>query len=230
MKKIIIFLCIMNIFLCTLYIKKTNTIYSVSKTERNNESSINKIDEIHKSKIKIYFPITNYQLLDSKINDIIKYYLNEFNTSISENKFQRDTFYTLYILYDEYNYKQYASYILYIEMFTGGAHPNHFIKTIIYDKNDDRLINIDDLINYNQNILNILSEESRTILKSNPKFTNAYSHDMLYEGTEPTIENFSNFVFTDDGIKIFFDYYQIAPYYYGVTEILIPWDKIYKKN
>lgn len=46
---------------------------------------------------------------------------------------------------------------------------------------------------------------------------------MLLDGTKPTKENFSKFALTKDGLKVYFDYYQIAPYYYGNSELTIPY-------
>lgn len=222
-KKYIILL--VSIILLSLYIfnyknyeNNKNIYYSVSK--------INTIDDEHKNKINIYFPITNYDLLDKEINNIIDTYIKEFKDAINEYKIQENLYYTLYINYDEYTYKNYISFVFNIEMFTGGAHPNHFITTINYDTLNNKFINIDSLIDLNKNILNSLSKESRNILSSDKKFQINYNKDMMYEGTLPNKENFKNFVLTENGLKILFNYYQIAPYYYGETIINIEYEKL----
>ncbi len=222
-KKYIILL--VSIILLSLYIfnyknyeNNKNIYYSVSK--------INTIDDEHKNKINIYFPITNYDLLDKEINNIIDTYIKEFKDAINEYKIQENLYYTLYINYDEYTYKNYISFVFNIEMFTGGAHPNHFITTINYDTLNNKFINIDSLIDLNKNILNSLSKESRNILSSDKKFQINYNKDMMYEGTLPNKENFKNFVLTENGLKILFNYYQIAPYYYGETIINIKYEKL----
>lgn len=222
-KKYIILL--VSIILLSLYIfnyknyeNNKNIYYSVSK--------INTIDDEHKNKINIYFPITNYDLLDKEINNIIDTYIKEFKDAINEYKIQENLYYTLYINYDEYTYKNYISFVFNIEMFTGGAHPNHFITTINYDTLNNKFINIDSLIDLNKNILNSLSKESRNILSSDKKFQINYNKDMMYEGTLPDKKNFKNFVLTENGLKILFDYYQIAPYYYGETIINIEYEKL----
>lgn len=222
-KKYIILL--VSIILLSLYIfnyknyeNNKNIYYSVSK--------INTIDDEHKNKINIYFPITNYNLLDKEINNIVDTYIKEFKDAINEYKIQENLYYTLYINYDEYTYKNYISFVFNIEMFTGGAHPNHFITTINYDTLNNKFINIDSLIDLNKNILNSLSKESRNILSSDKKFQINYNKDMMYEGTLPNKENFKNFVLTENGLKILFNYYQIAPYYYGETIINIEYEKL----
>ena len=49
---------------------------------------------------------------------------------------------------------------------------------------------------------------------------------MMIEGTSEKIENYSNFAITNNGILVFFDYYQVAPYYYGVQKVLILYNKL----
>ena len=46
---------------------------------------------------------------------------------------------------------------------------------------------------------------------------------MILDGTLPKKENFSNFAFTDNGLLVFFNRYQIAPYSYGSFNIIIPY-------
>ena len=105
----------------------------------------------------------------------------------------------------------------------GGAHPSHRIYTVVYNKDTNKIIAIDDLIKENTNTLEIFKEESRNILKNNKRIRIA---SMLYEGTTSKKENFNNFVFSEYGIILFFPQYQVAPYSEGEFNILIPYDKI----
>ena len=127
------------------------------------------------------------------------------------------------ILYEKYEYSNYLSFIFRIEDFTGGAHPNHRIKTIVYNKETNELENIDNLIKKNKNFLNTISTISRDELKTNSRITNL---SMLYEGTKPTQENFSNFVYSKYGLIFFFAQYQVAPYSQGEFNVTIPYSKL----
>ena len=49
---------------------------------------------------------------------------------------------------------------------------------------------------------------------------------MLKEGTLPTTDNFKNILFTDKGLIIYFERYQIAPYYYGDYNIIAPYEDL----
>ena len=78
---------------------------------------------------------------------------------------------------------------------------------------------IDDLISYNENIINIISDYTRCILINNKDI----DVSMMYEGTRKIKSNFNTFALTNDGLLIFFERYQVAPYYKGEFKVLIPY-------
>lgn len=190
----------------------------------NNSNKVKYIeDKTNKLEINIKYPYYKYKKLNNIIDTYINNYVKEIrNTSFNENY----SFYTLYIDYKEYLYKNYISTIFYTEIFLGGAHPNHYINTIVYDKVNNTIIDIDYLINNDIVKLNELSSLSREYLSHNKVFDNTDIKDMLFKGTTSDKNNFKRFIFTDKGIIIFFERYQIAPYYFGEYNILIPYEKV----
>lgn len=222
-KIIIISLIILSIIISFFYIK-----YHYEKIIINNNkyTQISKTDNSLRKKIKIYYPITSYKKLNNEIKKNINKYYNEFNNLTKSYKISNDMYYTFYVLYDEYYFKDYISIVLYIEQFLGGAHPDHFIHTITYNTTNNKFINISNLIELNNNLLNKLSVISIEKLKENIKFQNKYDKNKLIEGTSPITDNYKNFAITDKGLNIYFEYYQIAPYYYGYSEITIPYNEI----
>ena len=46
---------------------------------------------------------------------------------------------------------------------------------------------------------------------------------MLKEGTLPILNNYKNILFSDKGLIIYFERYQIAPYYFGDYSITVPY-------
>lgn len=225
MKKIYIYIYIISLTIFFL-ISLINTNHQTIPISSPTYTKINKIDESNKTKIKIYYPITPYQKLNKSILSLINTSINSFKEGLLSSPNLEDTYYTFYILYDEYTYKDYLSYIFYFEYFTGGAHPYHTIKTINYNTTTNKIITTEDLLKINPLLLPSLSNISREKLKNNPKFTTHLDIDMLNNGTTPTKENFQNFNLTPTGLKIYFDYYQIAPYYYGYSEITIPYQDL----
>lgn len=172
-----------------------------------------------KNDLRITYPNSNYKILN---NEVIKY----IHSNIKEfMKYAQDHVqnlpYSLYIYYDEYETNNSISYVFYNSLFTGGAHPNNTIFTINYDKNKNKIVDINDLVREKQDILNIFSYQSRKQLENKNEFQNQNIKEMLIEGTKPIKENFKNFAFTNNGIILYFEPYQIAPYYMGTFKILI---------
>lgn len=184
----------------------------------NNEYKIIKIKENYK--IQIYYPITEYENLNKQIANNITNYIKEFKTNVKNSTIPVNQYYHLIILYEKYEYSNYISIVFRIEDFTGGAHPNHRIKTIVYNKETNQIESINNLIKNNKNFLNKVSTISRNELKTNNRITDL---SMLYEGTKPIKENFSNFVYSKNGLIFFFPQYQVAPYSQGEFNVIIPY-------
>ena len=210
MKKylIIIFLVILLSTITYLIIKNKRNKYNINHNDNN---------------ITINYPSTNYY----KVNTIIKEYLdtniNNFkNITLDKAK----TTYYLIINYKEYHYQNLISYIFFSESFTGGAHPIHLIKSFIYNIDTNSFITINTLIKNNSNILKELSNYAYKTLSNKKIFQNQVVNNMLKEGTLPTTDNFKNILFTDKGLIIYFERYQIAPYYYGDYNIIVPYEDL----
>lgn len=181
-----------------------------------------------KNEIKITYPRTEYSVLNGKIKGYVDSLLEEF-MEYGEATVQPDFPYTLNMYYEKYSYQNYLSYVFFTSMYTGGAHPDNTIYTITYDKEEDKMITISDLAKHKPDLLNTLSEESRMILKKYPNFQTTYfQEDMLLEGTEARLENFRNFAFSKEGLIIFFEQYQVAPYSDGSFRVVIPYSKTEK--
>lgn len=164
--------------------------------------------------IKVKYPIYEYYKLNKVITENINYYLKD----------NIDNYYFLYIDYKDYEYKEYISIVLYISYFTGGAHPNYEIKTINYNKNTNKFIDIDYLINRDKDILNKLSIYSREYFSNNDMFNDKVVFDMMIDGTKSIKDNYKYFNITSDGLIIYFNRYQIAPYYYGDYSITVSYN------
>ena len=173
--------------------------------------------------IKINYPLTGYKKLNEEITKIVNNYMKDFKNKLPNKDIQVDMKYTLIIDFKDFYYNDYVSFVFYIEYFTGGAHPNHEIVTINYDKRTNSFIKIENLLEKNKDILDIFSKISRINLINNPKITVT---SMMYEGTKPIKDNFKNFVFTKDGILLLFNYYQVAPYSQGEFQIIVPYSYI----
>ena len=199
MKKNILFIISLFIFFTLLII------YFIISINNSRVKFVNEKD--NELEISIKYPSFKYR----KLNKRIKYIINKYSREIKNTSFDDNYhIYTLYIDYKEYKYKDYISLVFYSELFLGGAHPNHYIDTVIYNTKNNSFININDLIN---------------ILR-NKVLSNSDVKEMLMDGTSPKTDNFKRLALTDEGIIIFFERYQIAPYYFGDYNILIPYSKL----
>lgn len=210
MKKFFIILGIVFIFGISFLIRKHFMI---------NENVLKEQDY----ELKIDIPDTNYEKLNSIINNKIKEYILEFKSNITTEVLEFNSYYSLIIYYKEYNYNNYLSYAFFVEYFTGGAHPNHDIWTVVFNKDTNDIIGLDYLISKNRNILNIFSTISRNELMYDKGIVDT---SMMMEGTRPTKENFSRYVFSNDGIILFFPQYQVAPYSSGQFTVTLPYKSI----
>lgn len=177
------------------------------------------------NKITITYPRTEYLPLNRNIGRYIGSLLEEF-VEYGETPIQPNFSYALNSTYEKEEYHEYLSFVIFSSFDIGGAHPDHRIYTVTYNTKRNCLVDIDDLIRKNPDLLNILSLESRKLLKKQEYFQKDYDQEMFLMGTEKTPENFHYFVFSENGLVIYFPRYQIAPYYAGEFQVVIPYSKL----
>lgn len=115
---------------------------------------------------------------------------------------------------------RFASVKLAVSTYTGGAHPNHFPTTLVFDLEKDTTLGLDDLFTDTEKALQTISTICREVLATH--LGKDWSYDIA-PGTEPTRQNFKRFVLTDEGVAFFFMPYQVAPYAAGEQVVTIPW-------
>ncbi len=199
------------------------TIVAVNYFSFRNKQKIEIIDP-NVNTMKIIYPSTDYKKLNKKIKKFINGEINDFEKiTLNSNK----TTYYLIINYKGFYKSSFISYIFFTESYTKGAHPIHLIYTICYDKENDKFITIEDLININPNILQEMSKYTYDTFSNTNLYKRQDLKSWLKEGTLPVKKNFQNFLFSKDGLIIYFPRYQIGPYYYGDKNILIPYNKLH---
>lgn len=210
-------------------ISTSNKVIAINNNETTLEKKIIKKSNDPRYKVKAYYPYTPYNKLNKAIEKKINVEIESLIEIAKENTVQPNQYYTIDINYEHYNYDNYLSYVFYTSTYTGGAHPNNIIWSISYDIKNNKVINIDDLVEEYPNILQTMSKESRAILKKDKRFNEQADIliPMLEDGTTPTKENFRNFAFDSNGLIIFFEQYQVAPYSFGTFEVTIPYSKLF---
>ncbi len=111
----------------------------------------------------------------------------------------------------------------------GAAHPSHSIETYVYDYEADKLIALEDMFKPGTDYLKLLSQYSYQDLFMQSKQGDMgfiFDESMVSEGTKPTRENFTRVLPLSDGLMIYFNEYQVAPYAAGAQQVAIPYSKL----
>jgi hypothetical protein len=119
---------------------------------------------------------------------------------------------------------RYVSVRLHVMAYTGGAHPNNWPMTWVFDTADGREITLDRLFPDREAALAKVSGLCREVLSRS--LGRMLVPDMLDAGLTPTADNFSRFILTDEGVAFFFAPYQVAPYAAGEQAVTIPYDHL----
>lgn len=106
---------------------------------------------------------------------------------------------------------------------SGAAHPNHFVDTLNYNTSTGAVVSLETV--FNGSYLDRLSTYTRSQLeKKIGGDENLYPQ--ITAGTTPDVENFSTYIFSDTGLIVVFQEYQVAAYAAGVQEILVPYSEL----
>ncbi|MEO0340566.1 MAG: DUF3298 and DUF4163 domain-containing protein [Bacteroidota bacterium] len=105
--------------------------------------------------------------------------------------------------------------------FTGGAHPNTLTAMFNFELDKGKLLSVEDIVLDYGSFKNIAEEVFR--------FEKQIESDVPLQEAGFFIESFqlsTNFAFTQEGIKLYYNPYEIAPYAAGITEIVIPYSRL----
>ncbi len=119
----------------------------------------------------------------------------------------------------EVNYKEYfakpgiVSVVFNIYQFTGGAHGNTFIESIVIDSKNNRRLGLNDLLTGNE------FKEVQLLTRKKLKKMLEYNESVDQGTASP--DDFSSFAVTDDKYIFWFSPYQVASYADGLQKVEI---------
>ncbi|MGE4192905.1 MAG: DUF3298 domain-containing protein [Pseudodesulfovibrio sp.] len=116
---------------------------------------------------------------------------------------------------------RFVSVKLHVMVYSGGAHPNNWPMTWVFDMTDGSQVPLDRLFTDPEKALPAVSAACRKALI--PALGQMYLKDMLDPGLEPIEDNFERFALTVEGVAFFFAPYQVAPYAAGEQVVTIPY-------
>lgn len=177
--------------------------------------------------IKVFYPVTPYEELNKEILKQIQGFVEEFRADAKElHASFPEMKLDLEINFNTEEYKDILSIVFTRFVDLGGAHPNTYISSIVWDTKTQKQMTIKDLQKKNKNILKELSRISYEKIIADERLKDQQLEDYVKRGTEAIEENFKNFAFTKEGLKIYFERYQVAPYAYGDFDVTIPYASI----
>lgn len=111
----------------------------------------------------------------------------------------------------------------------GAAHPYHTVHTFIFDKKLGKIVAGQDLFKASSKYLEYLSAYAYKDLVQQAKEGDvdfSYDDDTIKSGTQAALENFKHVLPIQEGLAIYFDEYQVAPYAAGSQQVVIPYEKL----
>lgn len=180
--------------------------------------------------IDFKFPYTGKEKIDSAVAVVVDELITSFeedakNFLLTPLPDQRN--YTLIGDYQANLGSEYDTFVFLVSIDFGGAHPNHFYKTITFDKSEN-VLSLQDVLNKEigkTDVLEKISELSRQ--KISERLKENTNQQMLEDGTMPDWNNFRNFYVVENELVLLFEPYAVAPYAYSTQEARINFDEIF---
>lgn len=132
----------------------------------------------------------------------------------------------LQITPEDYPYSDDIHSILFTILdYAGGAHPNTYYKSFVFDLTNETEITLDDLFTDTTAALEIVSPlvQQHVMDQLGGDYTDT---QWLETGTGTNPDNYQTFVLTEDGILFVFPPYQLAAYAAGSFEVLVSYDDL----
>lgn len=180
------------------------------------------LDVINNINNTIYSDVKN---LKDKVKSESKEYKKEYYQIVlsESNKDYVKYQYELYIDYKlTYNKNNIISIPMNIYEFTGGAHGMTYLNSYNYNLINGKKLKLSDIFKENIDYKKIIDNYIKYVIKKNP--------DIYFQGNNgfKGIKEEQSFYIEDDGIVIYFDLYEIAPYYVGIPKFKIKYDEFIK--
>lgn len=175
------------------------------------------------------FPVTNDLKIDTEITKVVDDLVSSFEKeaeSFSPHPSLSDRKYTLINTLEAHLGKKYNTFVFLISVDFGGAHPNHFYKTLTFDK-DKNIVSLEDVLKTEfdgTKSLDIISKITKDYLYE--KLGEGVNPEMINEGAKAELNNFKNFYLTENQIVFLFEPYSVAPYAYSTQEVVIDFSEI----
>ncbi|MFA5936054.1 MAG: DUF3298 and DUF4163 domain-containing protein [Patescibacteria group bacterium] len=108
--------------------------------------------------------------------------------------------------------------------YTGGAHPNAFYDTVVFDLSTKKEVMFKDLFTSPEEGLVFVSDYAITELTERNTQAEFTDDEWMQSGAGPKEDNYTTWYLTEKELVIIFTPYQVAAYAAGPSEVRIPYD------
>jgi hypothetical protein len=166
------------------------------------------------------YPVTGNAAVDGDIEAMVNKQISDFKAAIPTSTPEGVSWkYDIYIQYVSSQFSNTVrSFRFLVSEFTGGAHPNTIVVTKTYDMAAGKELVLADFFKPGTDYVGMLSRYAISDIKGRSINPDA---KWVAEGAGPDPENFRSFTASEEGLTIYFDPYQVAPYSAGVQEIRV---------
>ena len=125
----------------------------------------------------------------------------------------------------ESGWNGYINYTVTQEVYEGGAHPNSYKSTIIFNPIDGNTVTLDDILKpgYKEALTALLT--TKLLEEYNAKTIKEAQEIGLFIN-ETGVPIPSNYTFDNNGIVFIYNTYEIAPYVFGAIHITLTYDEL----
>lgn len=118
---------------------------------------------------------------------------------------------------------KYLTYSVYIELFYGGAHGSHTVYYRILNLETGEAVTEDDIFaqGYEEPVSELIADGIREMYEGEVDGRDTLD-SIFFEDVHPN----GNIEISEEGLSWCFNTYEIAPYYVGTIEVLVPWSKL----
>lgn len=182
----------------------------------------------------VHYPVTKQDEINSKITEFVQSHIANFKSDVTllfEGPVPPGGYpswkYELNIDYDVHRYcKEIISFKFNIISYTGGAHTIRDIKTMTFNLESGKVVDLNDTFKEDSNYIDIISQKSAEQLIESGRLGNMLNEEWVRDGTAPKEENFKHFALTDNSIIFYFPHYQVAPWIAGEQYVDIMYEEL----
>lgn len=230
---LLIFSLCFSLSACSVYYEKIEdpikpgiSIPSVTDTSPD-VGIISIIEEENYQTIAAHYPIIGQEKIDAALKSFALNRIELFRQETADLKLTQEESwpFELHLDYEVvFKSDRHISLLFKENKYLGGAQPTSTIYTFNYNLMQGRQLALKDLFKGSSAYLEILSKYIYAKLVDDNALNITLDKDWVTKGTDPLESNFKHFLFTNGGLIIIFEKYQIGPAFIGEPKIIIPFD------